>query len=156
MINKEKIGRFILRYGTPIFMVFGLTITLLTPLKWMGNIFVDAAGTREMQQAPALSVTPVVPKKTTWVTVTSYNSEPGQTDSTPFTTASGTQTRDGIVAANFLPFGTKVRFPEAFGEKIFVVEDRMHPRHKQKVDIWHADKKFSIKFGVRRLKMEVL
>ncbi|OGY89826.1 MAG: hypothetical protein A3B30_02225 [Candidatus Komeilibacteria bacterium RIFCSPLOWO2_01_FULL_52_15] len=88
--------------------------------------------------------------------VTSYNSEPGQTDSTPFITAFGTQVRDGIVATNYLPKGTKVRFPDLFGEKVFVVEDRMNVRYNKRMDIWSADKEFSRQFGARYLRMEVL
>ncbi len=95
-------------------------------------------------------------KKTINIVVTSYNSEPGQTDSTPFITAFGTQVRDGIVATNYLPKGTKVRFPDLYGEKIFVVEDRMNIRYNKQVDIWSADKQFSRAFGARYLRMEIL
>jgi 3D (Asp-Asp-Asp) domain-containing protein len=95
-------------------------------------------------------------KKTINITVTSYNSEPGQTDATPFITAFGTQVRDGIVATNYLPKGTKVRFPDLYGEKIFVVEDRMNIRYTKQMDIWSADKEFSRAFGARYLRMEIL
>ena len=95
-------------------------------------------------------------KQTTTIWVTSYNSEPGQTDSTPFVTAFGTQVRDGIVATNYLPKGTKVRFPDLFGNKVFVVEDRMNIRYNKRMDIWSADKQFSREFGARYLKMEIL
>ena len=88
--------------------------------------------------------------------VTAYNSEPGQTDDTPFITAFGTTVRDGIVATNFLPKGTMIRFPEEFGDKIFVVEDRMNARYTYKVDIWMAEKQDAIHFGVKYLKMEIL
>jgi 3D (Asp-Asp-Asp) domain-containing protein len=90
------------------------------------------------------------------IPVTAYNSEVGQTDSSPFTTAFGTTVRDGIIAANFLPKGTMVRFPEEFGDKIFVVEDRMNARYTYKADIWMAEKKDAIQFGVKYLKMEIL
>ncbi len=88
--------------------------------------------------------------------VTAYNSEVGQTDDTPFITAFGTTVRDGIVATNFLPKGTMIRFPEEFGDKIFVVEDRMNARYTYKVDIWMADKQEAIQFGAKYLKMEIL
>jgi 3D (Asp-Asp-Asp) domain-containing protein len=90
------------------------------------------------------------------VVVTSYNSEPGQTDSTPFITASGSRTRDGVVAANFLPFGTIVRFPEVFGDKEFVVEDRMNKRYYYRADIWMENKQDSIDFGAKYLEIEIL
>lgn len=88
--------------------------------------------------------------------VTAYNSEEAQTDDTPFITAFGTTVRDGIVATNFLPKGTMIRFPEEFGDKIFVVEDRMNARYTYKVDIWMADKQEAIQFGAKYLKMEIL
>lgn len=70
------------------------------------------------------------------VLTTAYNSLPEQTDSTPFITASGTQTRDGIVACNCLPFGTVIEIDGKFYE----VEDRMNSRYTcdgiWKVDIW--------------------
>jgi len=96
------------------------------------------------------------PRRTTYVSVTAYNSEVGQTDSTPFTTAFGTTVRDGIVATNALPRGTKVRFPEMFGSKVFVVEDRMNARYTSRVDIWMPEKADAKIFGVRYLKMEIL
>ena len=55
--------------------------------------------------------------RTRRVVATAYSSTPDQTDSTPFTTASGTQVRDGIIAANFYigrggePFWTPVKIP---------------------------------------------
>jgi len=58
------------------------------------------------------------PKKTMYVTVTAYSSTKDQTDGDPYLTGLGTPVRDGIVAANFLPIGTVVRFPDKFGEKI--------------------------------------
>ena len=64
--------------------------------------------------------------------------------------------RDGIVATNFLPKGTLVRFPEEFGDKTFVVEDRMNSRYHFRMDIWMADKQEAIQFGAKYLKMEIL
>lgn len=96
------------------------------------------------------------PRKTMVMTVTAYSSEPEQTDSTPFTTAFGTQVRDGIVATNCLPKGSLVRFPEVFGDKEFVVEDRMNARYYYRMDIWMADTQDAIQFGVKSLKVEIL
>ncbi len=91
-----------------------------------------------------------------WVTVTAYSSTADQTDSTPFITASGTQVRDGVVACNFLRFGTRVRFPQLYGDKIFVVEDRMAWRNSYKIDIWFASRDQAKQFGIRQLQVEVL
>ena len=69
--------------------------------------------------------TPKVSKKID-VIITGYSSSPQETDNDPFITAASTQTREGVVANNYLPFGTKIRFPEIYGDKIFVIEDRMN------------------------------
>jgi len=93
-------------------------------------------------------------------TLTAYNSEVDQTDDSPCTTATGFNVCDhgqeDTIAANFLKFGTRIRIPELFGDRIFVVRDRMHPKNNQKVDVWmksHAD---AMKFGVKVAKIEVL
>lgn len=91
-----------------------------------------------------------------YVTVTAYSSTVDQCDSTPFITANGTRVHDGIIAANFLRFGTKVRFPEYSGNKIYTVEDRMHQRFSNRADIWMITKKQAINFGAKRLKIEIL
>lgn len=96
------------------------------------------------------------PSERVWVIVTGYSSDPMETDDTPFITASGTFVREGIIAANFLPFGTKVKIPALFGEEIFVVEDRMNPRKKYQVDIWFPTKEEAIHFGAHRTYIEVL
>ena len=96
-----------------------------------------------------------VPKKTMNVTVTAYSSMNHETDSTPFLTAIGTPVRDGIVAANFLPIGTIVRFPDKFGDKLFIVEDRMAEHHGVQVDIWMSNQKEAKEFGIQYLKMEI-
>ena len=88
--------------------------------------------------------------------ITAYSSTVDQTNSEPFITASGEWVRDGIVAANFLPFGTKIRIPSVFGEKVFTVTDRMHPRNGEKIDIWFPSREEAIKFGVRRAEIEIL
>jgi len=96
-----------------------------------------------------------IPQKTMHVTVSAYSSMPHQTDDTPYLTAVGTPVRDGIVAANFLPIGTVVRFPDKFGDKIFVVEDRMNDKFGLQVDIWLPNQEEAKKFGIQYLKMEI-
>lgn len=91
-----------------------------------------------------------------WVITTGYSSTPDQTDSTPFITASGSRVRDGIVACNFLKFGTRVRFPDIYGDKIFVVEDRMARKNSHKIDIWFASRGEAKQFGIKQLQVEVL
>lgn len=91
-----------------------------------------------------------------WRVLTAYSSTPDQTDDTPFITAFGTKVRDGLIAANFLQRGTKVRIPALFGEKIFTVEDRMHQRFTSRVDIWFPSRASAKEFGVRVAQIEVL
>ncbi|MBI2012886.1 MAG: hypothetical protein HYS88_00320, partial [Candidatus Colwellbacteria bacterium] len=44
--------------------------------------------------------------------ITAYSSREEETDETPFITAAGTKVRPGVVAANWLPLGAKIRIPE--------------------------------------------
>ncbi len=95
-------------------------------------------------------------------TLTSYNSEPGQTDDSPCITASNLDVceRDfeDIVATNDLPFHTKIMIPEYFGERIFYVEDRMNRRYTGtgRIDIWLKSKANSKKWGIRQAKIIIL
>ncbi len=95
-------------------------------------------------------------KKKMVVVITGYSSTPDQTDDTPFITASGAHVEDGIVAANFLPFNTKVQIPKLFGDKVFVVKDRMNRRFSDRMDIWFADRSTALKFGKRTAEIVVL
>ena len=88
--------------------------------------------------------------------ITAYTSTPEETDDSPFITASGKRVRDGIVATNVLPFGTKVKIPELFGDKIFIVEDRMHKRKVHFMDVWMPTKAGAIQFGINYAKVVVL
>ena len=105
-------------------------------------------------------VTPVrtkaAPVKEYVITATAYSSTVDQTDDTPFVTASGTYVRDGIAAANFLPFGTVFRIPELYGDKIFIVEDRMNKRYWHRVDIWFPERQMAKEFGVKQIRIEVV
>jgi len=98
--------------------------------------------------------TKTVSKRKMRVLATAYSSTADQCDSTPFITANGTRVHDGTLAANFLKFGTKVRFPSLYGDKIFIVEDRM--RSNTKVDLWFPTRQEAKNFGVKIVEMEVL
>ncbi len=99
---------------------------------------------------------PKVVKKVKMVT-TAYSSTVQQTDDTPFITAAGTWVRDGIVANNLLPFGTKVRIPELYGDKIFIVEDRMNSKKGfYHIDIWFPSYLEAKNFGAKRTYVEIL
>ena len=90
------------------------------------------------------------------VTATAYSSTVDQTDDTPFITASGTYVRDGIAAANFLPFGTVFRIPDLYGDKTFVVEDRMNKRYWHRVDIWFPERQMAREFGIKQIRIEIV
>ncbi len=96
------------------------------------------------------------PVATYVVMASAYSSTPDQTDSTPFITAWGTQVRDGIIATNFLPFGTTIKIPELYGDKIFVVEDRMNRRYTYKIDVWFPERGQAKEFGVKKVTIEVI
>ena len=95
-----------------------------------------------------------------YYSMTAYNSLEGQTDSTPCITANGFDLcKHGIedsIAANFLRFGTKVRIPELFGDRVFVVRDRMNKRYTQRIDIWMKSYDNARDFGLKYAKIEVL
>lgn len=92
--------------------------------------------------------------------LTAYNSLPEQTDDTPCITANGFDVcehwTEDTIAANFLKFGTKVRIPELFGDRIFIVRDRMNKRYSDRVDIWMKDKTDARVFGRKVAKIEIV
>ncbi len=110
------------------------------------------------------------------VIATAYSSDPYQTDSTPCIPAvnydlceHAEQGEVNTIAANFLAKGTKVRFPELYGNKVFVVRDRMNKRYNgtNRIDMYiavldengkldnYASKQTAKQFGLKRLKMEI-
>lgn len=99
---------------------------------------------------------PVIFKNIGHMKITAYSSTPDQTDDSPFIMASGKHVYDGAVAANFLPLGTKVKMPDLYGDKVFTVEDRMHPRFSDRMDIWMATRSEASRFGLRRARIEVV
>lgn len=89
--------------------------------------------------------------------ITAYSSTPWQTDNTPFITAAGTAVKDGVIANNLLPFGTEVKIPSLFGNKIFTVEDRMNAKKSNnQFDIWFSSTAAAEDFGVKNALVEVL
>ena len=90
------------------------------------------------------------PAYTKWVVATAYSSDRAQTDSTPCFPAMDFDMcahyeetgLENTIATNFLPLGTKVRFPELYGDKVFVVRDRMNSRYNgtNRIDIWVGSK----------------
>ncbi len=89
--------------------------------------------------------------------VTAYSSTVDQCGGDPFITASGTRVQSGTIAVNGLPFGTKLRIPDYFGDKIFVVQDRMSARYgRTRGDIWMPTRHDAIQWGARSVKVEIV
>lgn len=103
--------------------------------------------------------------KTAIARSTAYNSVPGQTDSTPFITATGTRTRPGVVALSrdllrTFPYGTKVMIEDLSGKytnmlkgRVFIVEDTMAARKTNSVDIWMATRSEALNWGARQIRI---
>lgn len=83
-----------------------------------------------------------------------YSSSINQTDADPFTTASGQRVQAGTMAANWLPFGTKVRI----GSTMYTIGDRMNERYNSKyiVDVWQPTHADAISWGARVVEMEIV
>jgi 3D (Asp-Asp-Asp) domain-containing protein len=77
--------------------------------------------------------------RTMRVVATAYSSTVDQCDDTPCITANGFNVcnhgKEDVIAANFLRFGTKVRIPELYGDRIFTVQDRMNPKYDERIDL---------------------
>ena len=108
---------------------------------------------------------------------TGYNSLESQTDDTPFITAIGSQTRPGIVAisrdllAGSIPYGSLVRLKDLGGyygggygefqdmldaQGLFVVEDTLHRRKTQQVDVWFESYYEALQWGIRKVEVELV
>jgi len=112
------------------------------------------------------------------VKATGYNSLVDQTDTTPFITSTGQHTRFGIIAvsrdllSHDLPYGTLVRIKDLGnyytgrgygryqslldGQGVFIVEDTMHVRKRDQIDVWFGDYASAVNWGVRKVQIEVI
>ena len=142
-------------------------INFIFPQPVKSHILVENGGKQSfvnygsMEQIMALPSLPEIKtreaKNYFYLTVTAYSSSPDECSGDPFITASGERVNDGTLAYNFLSFGSKVRFPEIFGEKIFTVTDRMAAyKGKYIADIWMPSKAEAIQWGVKVIKMEII
>lgn len=112
-------------------------------------------------EAPDEVVVPALPaitiKKTLVVAATAYSSTPDQTDATPFNTSNGKEVYDGLIAANWLPYNTKIRIPDFFGDKIFTVNDRMNKRYDTgRLDVWMKTREEAKRFGIKRIRIQIV
>jgi 3D (Asp-Asp-Asp) domain-containing protein len=93
---------------------------------------------------------------TTYITATAYTSRASETDDSPFTAAWGDQVYWGMVASNAFPRGTKIQIPDYYGDKVFVVLDRMNARYYYRLDIWMPELPDAKNWGSRYIKINVL
>jgi len=124
--------------------------------KFFGDINAARAPAETIKPAEAIVEPAYIVQKSYIGELTGYSSREEETDSTPFITAYGETVRWGTVATNAYPFGTKLRFPEIYGDKIFVVEDKMHSRYRNRIDIWFPEYEKALGFGIKNTKVEVL
>ncbi|MFC4427512.1 hypothetical protein [Deinococcus navajonensis] len=127
---------------------------------------VSAAQTRAAAVAASVA-SPVAAARSTGrsavVRATAYNSLPGQTDGSPFITATGTRVRPGVVALSrdllrLFPYGSKIMIEDLSGRynfkgRVFVVEDTMAARKTNSLDIWMGTRTEAINFGARQLRI---
>lgn len=108
-------------------------------------------------QDKAITEPAIKPDKVVQSVITAYTSTPGQTDDDPFIAAWGDRVYDGMIAANWLPRGTRIKIPDLYGDKVFTVADRMNSRYGYgRLDIWlDTTRAEALKFGVKRVEVEV-
>jgi 3D (Asp-Asp-Asp) domain-containing protein len=102
---------------------------------------------------------------------TAYTSTVRQTDRSPHITATGARTKLGVVALSrdmlrYIPYGSVItiqdygssrgKFNSFLASRQFVVEDTMHRRMQNKIDVWLPDYGTAIRFGKRTLKVTVV
>ena len=131
---------------------------LLQQLRW------QAASDNDVVEKSASSfpqASDAKPRKSLNMAISAYTSDVAQTDGDPCTTASGLniceRDAEDIVATNYryLAFGTPVRIPELFGDRIFYIHDRMNKRYTATVDVWMKNITDARKFGRQTAMVEI-
>jgi len=127
-------------------------------------------GSESLAQISSLVSLPVLydkPVEKMTVIATSYNSHESQTDSTPCISANGYDLceadQENVIAANFLPLGSKITVPELYGDQIFTVVDRMNSRYPKfcvgttcRIDFWKRSYSDARNFGKKTIEIIVL
>ena len=123
-----------------------------------------AAGVAATQASDTVAYTPIRGKSVI-ARSTAYNSTPGQTDATPFITATGTRTRPGVIALSrdllrIFPYGTRVIIEDLSGKyssmlknRVFIVEDTMAARKTNSVDVWMPTRSEALNWGARQIRI---
>ncbi len=98
------------------------------------------------------------------VKATAYSSDVGQTDSSPFITATGSRVRPGVIALSrdllrTFPYGSRVTLQDSAGiltGRVFIVEDTMNVRMANTVDIWMGSRAQAYQWGSRTVRITAL
>ena len=99
--------------------------------------------------------------KTIRIVATAYSAEPGETDDEPCIAARNYNicgTTENVVATNCLSFDTIMTLPEIFGNKKFVVKDRMASRFSGsncRIDVLMPDRQSALDFGIKVVIAEI-
>jgi 3D (Asp-Asp-Asp) domain-containing protein len=136
--------------------IFAKALVVVVLLGYPAIIQADTAVPQLQSTVPTPPAAPAAATVTKTVWVTAYASVPDETSDHPFITASGATVHDGVVAANFLPFGTKIEIPALFGDKVFTVEDRTSAKFGGRVDIWMPSVGQAVNFGIQHAKIVIL
>lgn len=143
-IKRKRRDRQLMWWGSVIGMVFLIAFTVV-----LGIVLIVLTQPVEA----AILITDAPPVEKVRATVTAYTSSVDETDDTPFITASGAQTRSGIVACpRQYEFGTRV----SIGGQEYVCEDRLHQRFDDRFDIWMETKAAAFEFGKQRVDVVIL
>ena len=171
---KKKLSRQVFEVSASLVVILSLFVNSLLPqvveaktsfLAQLSNLFSNDT-VEAITVAPSFpDMAEAEPRKVILAVMTAYSSDVGQTDDSPCIPADSTydlcehynqEGEQNTIATNFLPLGTKVKFPELYGDKIFVVRDRMNARYGYgRGDIWMPSRAEAVSFGVKRVKMEV-
>jgi len=167
--RRRKARRQMLRDVTPDVIYISLMVLLLAVVffgtraidRWLDTLIAETAYVAEASEIEVVEVekpAQEVPEQNNEVvlaTVTAYTSSVDETDDTPFITASGARTGDGIIACPpKYEFGTQVEIEG----KTFTCEDRMNRRYHQeeRFDMWVETKAEAFQWGVRQLPVEIV
>lgn len=141
------------------------TNVVTSALKGIANFFASNDEPEEIQENSFPEVEDRKPTRVIAAVMTAYSSEAAQTDASPCIPAMWKYNlcehyeqfgEQDTIAANFLPLGTKVRFPDLYGDKVFTVRDRMNARYGiGRGDIWMPTKAEAKQFGVKKVTMEI-
>mgnify|MGYP001602140221 CR=1 FL=1 len=106
----------------------------------------------EAQKSPVMENIEKKGTEEVWAIVTAYSSDVWQNDNDPFTTASGEQVREGVIACpREIPFWTKVEIEG----KEYTCLDRMSLANNGKYDIWFPNRKLAYEWGVKKVNVKI-